>query len=478
MAATESNEPPTALTAGPTAEKEENENLVPGCGRGWPAFWIFILCFVACTTFLGQMIPGMSLRYFNGWRGDPCAMIGSLSVDCQIATMKSLEVQSTFSMAKNMLVIIASPFIGILADSVGRLRLIWGGVFIAALTVLALTFLYFQLVAIRTFYFAQTLTGLIPIDLLTNLWITDRTSAKQRVILYGVISAVFSGEGVVVPFVSVFLSRWGCMEASLICFGITLFFIAFFVPESLPPEKRQPFRMGSAGRTIRDSMSIFAGRGYRIVVIFSIIIVGTQTCVSANIQLLLRERYGFNRQQTMPLVTAVGLTTLLSQLFIVGPLVHWLGLKGMLHLGMGLLALAHFVMGVSGHYWLSFLSCIMAGVGFIATPALLATVMNLAPAKQRGAVQGAYMALMNAGIAVFTFVYTRFHAYFARPRLWFEKPFPGFPLIVVALMELGAVIALPFLWHHVERAEEEARSEEAREAVLKKDLVNNSKLIA
>merc|ERR1719469_1509483 len=78
------------------------------------------------------------------------------------------------------------------------------------------------------------------------------------------------------------------------------------------------------------------------------------------------------------------------------------------------------------------------------------------------------MAIMNVGIAIFTFVYTRCHAYFARPRLWFEKPFPGFPLILVSLLEFGAVIAIPFLWHHVQRAEEDVRAEEAREAVMKK----------
>lgn len=442
-----------------------DESLPPSyrsiaCGWGWPAFWIYLIMSNACGGFLGELIPGLGLRYFNNWQGDPCDEIGILSIDCQVASTMFLKKSSMFGMMSTLVVIFSSPAIGILSDSTGRLLWLGIGTLISFCALAAVAGMMWWKVSIYLFFWTSLLNGFIPVSLLSNLWITDRSRPEHRVILYGLMTAAFDGEGVVVPFVSAFLKRQPMVYASIICYGVMTVLLLGFVPESLPRANRQPFRPGDILSSWKQLFQLHGTRRYWLLVFMEVIVIGSQMSLSSNFLQLMKERFTLSRQQSMPMVTVYGIVSLCAQIIVVGPLNRFLGPRGVLVTGMVWLALGHTTLAFASSLALTWLALTLAGLGTVASPALWALITDpsVMPTQDRGRMLGVFVSATTALNAVYGFSFTRIHAYFALPRWGIAKPFPSAPLLITAALDLLALLLMPLYWRHLTITENQTTS--------------------
>mmetsp|Transcript_21430 Transcript_21430/g.23933 ORF Transcript_21430/g.23933 Transcript_21430/m.23933 type:complete len:212 (-) Transcript_21430:12-647(-) len=182
----------------------------------WPLLLLFVLVDVLGFSLVLPLFP-----YFTKELGMSPTMVGLLQASNALAQL------------------FAVPVIGALSDKFGRRPLL--------LVCVAGTFTSFVLLAradtIWMLFLSRILDGLLGGNIsLAQSYIADITSPEQRERGMGLIGAMFGLGFTVGPAIGGTLSRYGMSVpsylAAVLCV-INFFGVLFFLPESLPPEKRE-----------------------------------------------------------------------------------------------------------------------------------------------------------------------------------------------------------------------------------------------
>ncbi len=243
---------------------------------------------------------------------------------------------------------------------------------------------------------ARLISGAVSASITTaNAYIADVTPPEERAKAFGLIGAAFGVGFVIGPAFGGWLGHydprwpfWGAAGLALLN-GIYGYFV---LPESLPPEKRSRFSWAKANPAgsfrflqQRPGLMGFAGLNFIAAVAHS--------ALPSIFVLYVMTRYGWGSDKAGFLMSAVGMSSIVVQGFLVGKIVPRLGESRAIFFGYvcGAIGLGIYAWAPEG-FWL------YIGIGFaalwgLAGPAVQSRMSQQVDASEQGKLQG-----MSSGI--------------------------------------------------------------------------------
>jgi DHA1 family tetracycline resistance protein-like MFS transporter len=299
----------------------------------------------------------------------------------------------------------ASPWLGRLSDRFGRrpvLILSQSGTLAALLTSgLAPGMLFL--------YLARMVDGLTGGNIsVAQAYLSDITDEKNRASGLGVVNASFGSGFIIGPaFGALVAAQFGPRVPFFVAAGVSLLTVLlsfFLLPESLTPERRQQDLARKAGRPRVSNLAILRLPGIALI---ALVAFGAQfaffsfqpTYVLWAERLLFPNREPqFVQQAIGGILTFVGVCGVVTQFWLVRPMVRRFGEKAMVAGGNAIRCLAWAVMALAPSVALVVLvTPLLAIGGGVSLPALIALLTYAAPPDQRGQVIGLTESVQGLG---------------------------------------------------------------------------------
>jgi MFS transporter, DHA1 family, tetracycline resistance protein len=216
--------------------------------------------------------------------------------------------------------LVGAPILGRLSDRFGRRPVLLASVFGTAVGFLLLGFA----ASLWVLFISRIIDGLTGGNLsVAQAYIADVTEAKDRAKGLGMIGAAFGLGFIIGPAVGGFLSQWGYHVPALAAAGLALanlVLIYFWLPESLPPEKRGEAMQQRPAVTLSALLAAlrrpFTGPLLITRFVFGVAFAMLQTIFS----LYALTKFGLSATQTGYILAYVGVVAVITQGFLVGRL--------------------------------------------------------------------------------------------------------------------------------------------------------------
>ena len=226
--------------------------------------------------------------------------------------------------------------------------------------------------------------------------------------------------------------------AAALSFANTLYGL-LILPESLPLQRRSPFRWKSANpigalRLLRSDR-VLAGLS-----VVNFLAQVAHVVLPSTFVLYASYRYGWNATTVGLTLAMVGVCSMAVQGAAIGPLVRRLGERRALLLGLGCGAAGFLIYGAAPSgplFWIGIPVMALWGVAGAATQALMT---QLVAPDQQGQLQGATSSVQSVSQLVGPFLFTLTFAYFIGAQAPLKLPGAPF-LLAAALLVLAMVIA-------------------------------------
>jgi len=354
-----------------------------------PLVIIFVTVFIDLLGF-GIIIP--LLPFYAQTFGASALVIGLLS--------------TSFSLMQFLF----APVWGRLSDIFGRRPIILAGLLGSAVSYLA-----FGLAASLPMLFAaRILAGIAGANISTaQAFIADSTTPENRAKGMGLVGAAFGLGFIFGPAIGGFLSRWGYSAPAFFAATLSLanFSAAlFFLPESLPPDKRgarvRPGRVEAFRRALsRQKLAL--------VLVVSFLVMTAFASFESMFALFVESRFEFGATTIGYLFAWVGVVLALVQGVVVGRVVPRIGEHRLVPAAILTMALALAGLAVAPS-----VPALMAAIGLLAvglgfnSPSMLSVVSRLADPADQGSTLGVSQSLASLARIVGPlwggFVYDRF----------------------------------------------------------------------
>jgi MFS transporter, DHA1 family, tetracycline resistance protein len=291
---------------------------------------------------------------------------------------------------------VAAPVLGALSDAYGRRP-----VLLLCLLGTVIGYLIFGIGgSLWVLFLGRIIDGITAGDIAALFgYLADTTPAEDRGRVFGQVGAVFGAGFIAGPAIGGLASHLGLGAPLFIAAGVValnLLLALFFLPESLPREKRSPFSVTHLNpfAQIVGVLSVPPIRRLLTVsVLFSLPFVFLQTLLG----LLARDSLGWGAAQVSTAFIVTGVCDIVAQGVLLPRLLKWLGDRGVALLGLGLAAL-----GLTGLALLLVLPApallYVSVVAFacgegIFTASIGGLLSGMTPADAQGRVQGGAQAL-------------------------------------------------------------------------------------
>ena len=329
-----------------------------------------------------------------------------------------------------------SPLLGGLSDRFGRRPVV-----LLSNCGLALDYVLMALAPSLTWLFiGRVISGITSASVSTAFaYIADVTPPEKRAAVFGQIGVAFGAGFILGPALGGLLGgldpRLPFWVAAGLSFANTLYGLVI-LPESLPRERRSPFRWKSANplgalhllRTDRVlsglSMVNFIAQLAHVVLPSTFVLYATY-------------RYGWDAATVGLTLAMVGVCSMAVQGAAIGPIVGRLGERRALLLGLACGAIGFLIFGAApeGHlFWVGIPVMAVWGVAGAATQSLMT---RLVAADQQGQLQGATSSVQSVSQLVGPFLFTLTFAYFIGPQA--PLKLPGAPFLLAAALLLLAL---------------------------------------
>jgi DHA1 family tetracycline resistance protein-like MFS transporter len=273
-------------------------------------------------------------------------------------------------------------------------------------------------------------------------YISDITPPERRAAVFGKIGAAFGAGFVLGPAVGGLLGgvdpRLPFWVAAGLSFTNTLYGL-LILPESLPRDRRSPFRWKSAN----PLGALHLLRADRVLTGLSIANFFAQLAhvvLPSTFVLYASYRYGWNTGTVGLTLAMVGICTMVVQGAGIGPIVRRIGERRALVLGLGCGAVGFLIFGAAPTgplFWLGIPVMALWGIAGAATQALMTQQVA---ADQQGQLQGATTSVQSVSQLVGPFLFTLIFAYFIGAQA--PLKLPGAPFLLASvLLVLALVIA-------------------------------------
>jgi DHA1 family tetracycline resistance protein-like MFS transporter len=333
-----------------------------------------------------------------------------------------------------------APVLGLLSDRFGRRRVILISNF-----GLALDYLIMALAPnIRWLFLGRVLSGITSASIPTAMaYISDVTPPEKRSKAFGLVGAAFGVGFVLGPAFGGWLGMYsprlpfwvGCAGSLLnALYGL------FVLPESLPPEKRQPRLLWEnanpvgALRLLRSHAELTG-----LATVNFLGYVAHEVYLTVFV-LYVMYRYHWNQRMVGISLAVVGITSIMMSA-LVGPIVNWMGERRALLVGL-LFAGAGFAMfGIAWSTgWFLFAILVNSLWSFAGPTSQSLMTRRVSPSVQ-GELQGAIASLRGIAMLIGPGMFSLTFAYFIAP----QHALPGAPWYLAAALLLVSLLIAWFV---------------------------------
>ena len=351
-------------------------------------------------------------------------------------TANAARIFGLFGTAWAVMQFLFSPILGGLSDRFGRRPVVLLSNF-----GLALDYVLMALAPSLTWLFVgRVISGITSASVSTAFaYIADLTPPEQRAAVFGKIGVAFGAGFILGPAVGGLLGgmdpRLPFWVAAGLSFANTLYGL-LILPESLPRDRRSPFRWKSANPV----GALHLLRADRVLAGLSIANFFAQLAhvvLPSTFVLYATYRYGWGTTTVGATLALVGICSMVVQGAAIGPIVKRFGEQRALLLGLACGAAGFLIFGAAptgALFWLGIPVMALWGLAGAATQALL--TRQVAP-DQQGQLQGATSSVQSVSQLVGPFLFTLTFAYFIGASA--PLKLPGAPFLLASVLLLLAL---------------------------------------
>lgn len=349
---------------------------------------------------------------------------------------RSSKVMGLFVTTWAVMQFFCSPIIGMLSDRFGRRPVVLLSNF-----GLGLDYIVMALAPTLGWLFVgRIFSGITSSSLTTaNAYISDITTPENRSRAYGIFGGAFGIGFILGPALGGWLGAvnprlpfWVAASFSLLnaCYGL------FVLPESLPPERRQPsMRWRNANplgalRLLRSHRELF---GLAVVNFLGYLAHEVYTTVWV---LYVIYRYDWDERLIGISLAVVGVTSVICSAVLVGPFVKRFGERAALFTGLFIGALGFIVYGLATQGWMIFVAICINALWALAGPPQQTLMTQRVSASEQGELQGALGSLRGIAMMFGPLIFSGTFAYsIARGR-----SLPGAAWYLAAALLLASLV--------------------------------------
>ncbi len=338
-----------------------------------------------------------------------------------------------------------SPLLGALSDRVGRRP-----VLLTSMAGFGISYLLLWWApSIGWLFLARAVSGFTGATITTaNAYLADISTPQTRAQNFGLVGAAFGlgfvfgpALGGVLGHVDPRLPFLGSAALVALNFAYGL----FVLPESLPPERRRPFRLADAnplGTVVRlRQWPLVAGLATAFV--FSTL---AQRGLETVWVLHASWRYGWEELENGLTLALVGVMVAIVQGGLIRRVVPRLGERRVILGGLVIVILGFIGYGAAPVGWVFLAIIPLASMGSMATPTMQGMLAGAVPEDEQGAVQGALTSLLALTAIVAPLISTGLFSFFTAPGA--RWVLPGAPFFAGALFH---ALALGVAWRTLKR---------------------------
>jgi DHA1 family tetracycline resistance protein-like MFS transporter len=354
-------------------------------------------------------------------------------------TARAARIFGLFGTAWALMQFFFSPILGSLSDRFGRRPVVLLSNF-----GLGLDYVLMALAPSLIWLFVgRVISGITSASISTAFaYIADITPAEKRTAVFGKVGAAFGAGFIVGPAIGGLLGdadpRLPFWVAAGLSFANTIYGL-LILPESLPRDRRAPFRWKSANPigalNLLRSNSILAG--------LSLVNFFTQLAhavLPSTFVLYATYRYGWDSKTVGVTLAMVGICAMLVQGAGIGPIVRLLGERLSLVLGLFCGAAGFLIFAVAPTGPLSWLGIPVMSLWGVSGAAIQSLMTKEVAPDQQGQLQGANSSVQSVSQLLGPFLFTLTFAYFIGAQAPLQLP--GAPFFLAsALVVLALVIA-------------------------------------
>jgi len=332
-----------------------------------------------------------------------------------------------------------SPVLGMLSDRFGRRPVVLLSNF-----GLALDYLIMALApSLRWLFLGRVLSGVSSSSFATaTAYISDVTSPEKRSKAFGLLGAAFGVGFVVGPAVGGWLGMhnarlpfWVAGAASLLnaCYGL------FVLPESLATENRQT-RLDWKNASPVGALKLLRSHAE----LLGLATVNFLGYVAHEVYLTVwvlyaMYRFGWNQRTIGMMLAVVGISSIVCNGVLVGPVVSWLGERRALLTGLFFAALGFAMYGWANSAWVFVAAIALNALWGLAGPTSQSLMTQRVSPSEQGELQGALASLRGIAMIIGPQIFATTFAYFIAP----AHHLPSAPWYFAALL---LAISLVIAW--------------------------------
>ena len=355
-------------------------------------------------------------------------------------TASAARIFGLFGTVWALMQFVFSPILGALSDRFGRRPVVLLSNF-----GLALDYVLMALAPSLIWLFVgRVISGITSASVsIAFAYIADLTPPERRAAVFGKIGAAFGAGFILGPAIGGLLGgvdpRLPFWAAAALSFANTLYGL-LILPESLPPDRRSPFRWKNANPIgalhLLRSDPVLAGLS-----VVNFVAQLAHVVLPSTFVLYATYRYGWDATTVGLTLAMVGICAMAVQGLAIGPIVRRLGERRALVLGLGCGAAGFLILGTAPTGPLSWLGIPVMALWGVSGAALQALTTQLVTPEQQGQLQGATTSVQSVSQLLGPFLFTLTFAYFIGAQA--PVKLPGAPfLLASALLLLALVIAV------------------------------------
>jgi len=370
------------------------------------------------------------------------ALVGSFTISPADQSLWFGVVMFAFGIAN----FFGAPLLGALSDHYGRRPVLLLGFCGLALNFFAtaLSTALWVLIAVRLVGGAMQANAAVA-----NAYVADITPPEQRAKRFGMLGAMFGLGFIIGPALGGLLGSINLQLPFFVAGSlalVNLLYGYFVLPESLPQERRRPFRWSSANpiNTLR-SLARLEGVGLLILVVGC---TGLAQGVLYNSWVLYNEfKFGWSSLENGWSLAAVGVVSVLVQGVLLGPLIKRFAAPRLAVIGLVSSTIAYAAWGASTEGWMMYAVVFCNLLGFTVTASIQSLISAAADARNQGETMGSVSSI-NSFMAVIA-------PLISAPLLGMVSHLPPGDWAIGTPIYFGAVLqgaGLVFAWLHIRRA--------------------------
>lgn len=354
-------------------------------------------------------------------------------------TADAARIFGLFATSWALMQFIFAPLLGALSDRFGRRPVVLLSNFGLAIDYLLMAFAP----SLIWLFIGRLMSGATAASISTSFaYLADITPAEKRAAAFGKVGAAFGAGFILGPAAGGLLGQIDLHLPFWVAAGLGLantFYGVFVLPESLPPERRAPFSWRRANPV--GALSLLATRPGLLGL--AVVNFGTQvshTVLPSVYVLYAGYRYGWNELAIGLSLAFVGLASVLTRWFVVGPAVARLGERNAIMLGFTSGIVGFVIIALVPNGLWAMICIVPLALWSIADPALQGMMTRLVGQDEQGRLQGANVSVQSIAQLIGPFLFTlTFAVFIGTSAPW---TMPGAPfLLAAALLVLTVAFA-------------------------------------